>query len=94
MLPLLKAWVQSLVGEQMSETWSMQLEHNVSCEELKNERSWLSESSILEELSLGYINRMKRPVDQLRMCFLVILTYFPNNLILMNMISSFRSRYC
>ena len=72
----------------------MQLEHNVSCEEFKNERSWLSESSVLEELSLGYINRMKRPVDQLKMCFLVILIYFPNNLILMTMISSFRSRYC
>ena len=72
----------------------MQLEHNVSCEEFKNERSGLSESSVLEELSLGYINRMKRPVDQLKMCFLVILIYFPNNLILMTMISSFRSRYC
>ena len=72
----------------------MQLEHNVSCEKLKNERSWLSESSMVEELSLGYINRMQRPVDQLRMCFLVILIYLPNNLILMMMISSFRLRYC
>ena len=72
----------------------MQLEHNVSCEKLKNERSWLSESSMVEELSLGYINRMQRPVDQLRMCFLVILIYLPNNLILTMMISSFRLRYC
>lgn len=39
-------------------------EHNAGCEELKTARSGLSGSSVVEELSVGCINRMKRK-DQL-----------------------------